>query len=67
MLSQGYIKILLSKLKMFLKEKLRNTRMQKGEGILPFLTIVQDIQDELTTIGEAYQDIAFSFALEKCL
>jgi len=41
---------------MFLKEKLINTRMQKGEDIDPFLTKVQDIQDELGPVGEALPD-----------
>jgi len=30
--------------------------MQKGEGIDPFLTTIQDIQDQLVVIGEAPQD-----------
>ena len=42
--------------KMFLKEKLSNARMQKGEGIDLFLTKIQDIWDELAAIGEAPQD-----------
>lgn len=31
--------------------------MQEGEGIDPFLTKVQYIQDELAVVGEAPQDI----------
>jgi len=42
---------------MFLKEKLQNGRMQKGEGIDPFLTGIQYIWDQLAAIGEAPQTI----------
>ena len=31
--------------KMFLEEKLRCIRMQKGEGIDPFLTKIQEVHD----------------------
>ena len=43
--------------KMFLKEKLRNVRMKKGEGIDPFLNKIQDIWDQLGAIGEEPQTI----------
>ena len=39
--------------KMYLEEKLRCTRMQKGEHIDPFLTRIQDVQDQLSTVGSA--------------
>lgn len=39
--------------KTFLKEKLRNVHMQKGEGINPFLTKILESQDEITFIGES--------------
>lgn len=39
--------------KMFLKEKLRNVHMQKGEAINPFPTKIHDILDELAAIGRA--------------
>lgn len=42
---------------MFLKEKLRNIRIQKGEGIDPFLTRIHYIRDELATIREEPQAI----------
>ena len=42
---------------MFLQEKLRNIRMQKVEGIDPFLTRIQEIRDHLAAIGEAPQPI----------
>lgn len=39
--------------KMFLKENMRNSRIQKGEGINPSLTKFQDIRDELAAVGES--------------
>ena len=37
--------------KMYLEEKLRCTRMQKGERIDPFLTRIQEIRDEIAAVG----------------
>lgn len=39
-----------------MNEKLRDIKIQKGEGIDPFLTEIQDIQDQLAVIREVPQD-----------
>lgn len=44
--------------KMFLKEKLRTIRMQKG-GVTPYLTRIQDIQNELVVVRETPQEVEF--------
>jgi len=53
---------------MFLKEKLRNTQMQKGKGITPFLTRLKDIRDELVQLGLRYivrqNDDAYSISYQ---
>ena len=41
--------------KMYLEEKLRCTKMQKGERIGPFLTTIQEIRDQLSAVGVAPQ------------
>lgn len=42
--------------KMFLKEKLRTTKMHKGEGGTPNLIKIQTARDELAVVGEAPQE-----------
>ena len=41
--------------KMYLEEKLRCVRMQKGEGIDPFLTKIQEIRGHLVDVGPTPQ------------
>lgn len=41
--------------KVFLNEKMRTTRMQKG-GVTPYLTRTQDIHNELLVVGETPQE-----------
>ena len=41
---------------MFLKDKLRITRMNKGECVTPYLTMIQDVWDKLSIVGEAPQE-----------
>ena len=41
--------------KTYLEEKLRCIQMQKGEGIDPFLTKIQEVRDQLSTVGAAPQ------------
>ena len=43
--------------KMYLQEKMRSTRMQKGEHIDPFLAKLQESRDQLTTVGSTPQGI----------
>ena len=38
---------------MVLKEKLRNTKMGKGESVSSYLTKLRQMKDELTTVGES--------------
>jgi 2-phosphoglycerate kinase len=38
--------------KMALKDKLHSTRMAKGESVASYLTIVAQVKDELSTVGE---------------
>jgi hypothetical protein len=38
--------------KMFLREKLRSTKMAKGESVVTYLTKFIEIRDELATVGE---------------
>lgn len=45
--------------KMYLEEKLRCTRMQKGERIDPFLTRIQDVGDQLSAVGSVPQPTKF--------
>ena len=40
---------------MFLEEKMRSIRMQKGEGIDPFLTRIQEVRDHFAAVGAAPQ------------
>lgn len=40
---------------MFLHETLRSIRMQKGEGIDPFLTQIQEVWDQLAANREVPQ------------
>lgn len=42
--------------RMILKEKLRMTKMQKGESVTFYLTRVQAVRDELATVGEKLVD-----------
>ena len=39
------------KRKMVLQERMRNTKMAKGEGLLPYLTRLTQIRDELRVVG----------------
>lgn len=41
---------------MILKEKMRTTKMQKGEGVTPYLTRIQNARDELAVVGEKPKD-----------
>lgn len=41
--------------KMYLKQKMRSTQMQKGECIDPFLTKLQEIRDSLAVVGSTPQ------------
>jgi 2-phosphoglycerate kinase len=43
--------------KMLLKEKLRSTKMAKGELVVTYLTKFTQIRDELATMGKAVDDI----------
>lgn len=45
--------------KMYFKEKLRCTRMQKGDKIDPFLKRIQEVQDRLTSVGSRPQPTEF--------
>ena len=45
--------------KMYLEEKLRCTRMQKGEHVDPFLTRLQVVQDQLALVGSTPQPTKF--------
>lgn len=40
---------------MFLEEKMRCIRRHKGEGIDPFLTIIQEVWDQLAAVGATPQ------------
>lgn len=41
---------------MILKEKLRTTKMQKGESVTSYLTKIQNIRDDLAAIGDKLED-----------
>jgi hypothetical protein len=41
---------------MLLIEKLRSTKMAKGESVITYLTIFTKIRDELATVGEAVDE-----------
>ena len=36
---------------MVLQERMRNTKMAKGEGVVPYLTRLTQIRDELGAVG----------------
>jgi hypothetical protein len=42
--------------KMLLKEKLRSTKMAKGESVVTYLTKFTQIKDELAVVGEAMDE-----------
>jgi hypothetical protein len=42
---------------MALRKQLRGTKMAKGEGVIPYLTKITQIRDELATVGEKTEDI----------
>jgi hypothetical protein len=42
--------------KIRLKEKLRSTKMVKGESVVTYLTKFTRIRDELATVGEAMDE-----------
>ena len=41
---------------MYLEEKMRNTRMKKGEHFDSFLSRIQDNRDQLVAVGAAPKD-----------
>lgn len=45
--------------KLYLEEKLRCTTMQKGERTDPFLTRLQDVQDQLSSVESTPQPTKF--------
>ena len=42
--------------KMVLQERMRNTKMAKGEGVVPYLTRLTQIKDELGVVGSMTED-----------
>ncbi|KAH9326462.1 hypothetical protein KI387_006640, partial [Taxus chinensis] len=42
--------------KLILREKLRNTRMNKGEDVTSYLTRLRLVKDELTAVGDKPSD-----------
>ena len=42
--------------RMVLQERMRNTKMTKGEGVVPYLTRLTQIKDELGAIGSKTDD-----------
>jgi hypothetical protein len=42
---------------MALRKQLRGTKMAKGEGVIPYLTRITQIRDELATVGEKTKDL----------
>ena len=42
--------------KMVLQERMRNTKMAKGEGVVPYLTRLTQIRDELGVVGSKTDD-----------
>ena len=41
---------------MVLQERMRNTKMAKGEGVVPYLTRLTQIKDELWVVGSETED-----------
>ena len=41
---------------MVLQERLRSTKMAKGEGVVPYLTRLTQIRDELGAVGSKSED-----------
>ena len=41
---------------MVLQERMRNTKMAKGEGVVPYLTRLTQIRDELGVVGSKTDD-----------
>ena len=41
---------------MALRKQLRGTKMAKGEGVIPYLTRITQIRDELAAVGEKIED-----------
>ena len=41
---------------MMLQERMRNTKMTKGEGVVPYLTRLTQIRDELGVVGSKTDD-----------
>ena len=42
--------------KMVLEERMRSTRMAKGEGVVPYLTRLTQIRDEFGVVGSKTED-----------
>jgi hypothetical protein len=42
---------------MVLRERLCNSKMAKGEGVVPYLTRLTQIRDEITAVGEKKEDV----------
>jgi hypothetical protein len=42
---------------MVLRERLRSSKMAKGEGVVPYLTRLTQIRDELAAVGEKTEDV----------
>ena len=42
--------------KMVLQERMRNTKMAKGEGVVPYLSRLTQIRDELGAVGSKTED-----------
>ena len=42
--------------KMVLQERMRSTRMAKGEGVVPYLTRLTQIKDDLGAVGSKTED-----------
>ena len=41
---------------MVLQERMQSTRMAKGEGVVPYLTRLTQIRDELGAVGSKLED-----------
>ena len=41
---------------MMLQERMRNTNMTKGEGVVPYLTRITQIRDDLGVVGSKTDD-----------
>ena len=49
--------------KMLLQERMRSTKMAKGEGVVPYLTRLTQIKDELGAVGSKTDEELVQIAL----